>query len=36
MTGRLDMARSRSMDCLAYRFDLVIRGEVQTYFENQG
>lgn len=36
MTGRLDMARSRSMDCLAYRFDLVVRGEVQTYFENQG
>ncbi|MCE3028464.1 protocatechuate 3,4-dioxygenase subunit beta [Salinicola sp. DM10] len=36
MTGRLDMARSRSMDCLAYRFDLVVRGAVQTYFENQG
>ena len=36
MVGRLDMARSRSMDCLAYRFDLVVRGELQTYFENQG
>lgn len=36
MIGRLDMANSRSMDCLAYRFDLVVRGELQTYFENQG
>lgn len=34
MTGRLDMERSRSMDFLAYRFDLVVRGELQTYFEN--
>lgn len=34
MTGRLDMERSRSMDYLAYRFDIVIRGELQTYFEN--
>lgn len=34
MTGRLDMERSRSMDYLAYRFDLVVRGELQTYFEN--
>ena len=35
MVGRLDMARSKPMDCLAYRFDLVVRGELQTYFENQ-
>lgn len=35
MIGRLDIARSNSMDCLAYRFDLVVRGELQTYFENQ-
>ena len=35
MIGRLDMARSNPMDCLAYRFDLVVRGELQTYFENQ-
>lgn len=35
MIGRLDMARSKPMDCLAYRFDLVVRGELQTYFENQ-
>ncbi|MHB0775225.1 protocatechuate 3,4-dioxygenase subunit beta [Halomonas sp. WWR20] len=34
MTGRLDMAHSRPMDCLAYRFDIVTRGELQTYFEN--
>jgi protocatechuate 3,4-dioxygenase, beta subunit len=35
MIGRLDLARSNPMDCLAYRFDLVVRGELQTYFENQ-
>jgi protocatechuate 3,4-dioxygenase beta subunit len=35
MIGRLDMAHSNPMDCLAYRFDLVVRGELQTYFENQ-
>ncbi|MGM0694151.1 MAG: protocatechuate 3,4-dioxygenase subunit beta [Pseudomonadota bacterium] len=34
MIGRLDMAHSKPMDCLAYRFDLVVRGELQTYFEN--
>lgn len=36
MIGRLDMTRSNPMDSLAYRFDLVVRGELQTYFENQG
>jgi len=36
LTGRLDMARSRPMDYLAYRFDIVTRGALQTYFENQG
>ena len=30
MVGRLDMAHSRPMDCLAYRFDIVTRGELQT------
>ena len=35
MIGRLDMVRSRPMDALAWRFDLVIRGALQTYFENQ-
>ncbi len=35
MIGRLDMANSKPMDCLAYRFDVVVRGELQTYFENQ-
>ena len=34
MIGRLDMARSKPMDALAYRFDLVVRGALQTYFEN--
>ncbi|MDP3534553.1 MAG: protocatechuate 3,4-dioxygenase subunit beta [Halomonas sp.] len=35
MIGRLDMAHSKPMDCLAYRFDIVVRGELQTFFENQ-
>jgi len=34
LTARLDMARSRSFDCLVYRFDIVTRGALQTYFEN--
>ncbi|WP_367107032.1 protocatechuate 3,4-dioxygenase subunit beta [uncultured Psychrobacter sp.] len=33
MIARLDMSMSRPMDCLAYRFDVVIRGALQTYFE---
>nr|WP_199508832.1 MULTISPECIES: protocatechuate 3,4-dioxygenase subunit beta [unclassified Psychrobacter] len=33
MTARLDMAHSRPMDYLAYRFDIVVRGALQTYFE---
>ncbi|WP_019672839.1 protocatechuate 3,4-dioxygenase subunit beta [Psychrobacter lutiphocae] len=33
MIARLDMARSKSMDYLAYRFDIVVRGALQTYFE---
>jgi protocatechuate 3,4-dioxygenase beta subunit len=36
LTARLDMAAARPMDCLAYRFDIVTRGALQTYFENQG
>lgn len=35
MIGRLDMAHSKPMDFLAYRFDVVVRGELQTFFENQ-
>ena len=34
MTARLDMAMSMPMDCLAYRFDITLRGELQTYFES--
>jgi protocatechuate 3,4-dioxygenase beta subunit len=33
MIARLDMAMSKPMDCLAYRFDIVVRGALQTYFE---
>ena len=35
LIARLDMDRSRPFDCLAYRFDLVLRGPRQTYFENE-
>ncbi|MDA3919768.1 MAG: protocatechuate 3,4-dioxygenase subunit beta [Salinisphaera sp.] len=34
LTARLDMPRSRSFDCLVYRFDIVTRGALQTWFEN--
>jgi protocatechuate 3,4-dioxygenase beta subunit len=34
LTARFDMARSRSFDCLVYRFDIVTRGALQTWFEN--
>lgn len=34
LVARLDMARSRSFDCLVYRFDIVTRGAFQTWFEN--
>ena len=33
MIGRLDMSMSKPLDCLAYRFDIVVRGALQTYFE---
>ncbi|MEN6669026.1 protocatechuate 3,4-dioxygenase subunit beta [Psychrobacter sp. B38] len=33
MIARLDMPMSRPMDYLAYRFDIVVRGALQTYFE---
>ena len=31
----LDMNRAIPMDCLAYRFDVVLRGRRQTVFENR-
>ncbi|RJS91104.1 protocatechuate 3,4-dioxygenase subunit beta [Salinisphaera sp. Q1T1-3] len=34
LTARLDMARSRAFDSLVYRFDIVTRGALQTWFEN--
>ena len=35
LTGRLDMNAAAPMDSLAYRFDIVLRGPRQTYFENR-
>lgn len=35
LTGVLDMAKTVPMDSLAYKFDIVIRGNQQTFFENK-
>lgn len=35
LVAPLDMPRSRPMDYLAYRFDIVLRGRRQTMFENR-
>jgi len=35
LTARLDMDRTTPMDSRAYRFDMVLRGQNQTYFENR-
>jgi protocatechuate 3,4-dioxygenase, beta subunit len=35
LTARLDMTRAQSMDRLAYRFDIVLRGARATPFENR-
>jgi len=35
LVAPLDMAASRPMDYLAYKFDIVLRGRRQTMFENQ-
>lgn len=35
LTAPLDMNNSIGMDCLAWKFDIVLRGRRQTYFENR-
>ena len=35
LVAPLDMNAAIPMDCLAYRFDIVLRGRRQTYFENR-
>lgn len=35
LTARLDMEASVPLDCLAYRFDIVLRGRRSTLFENR-
>src|SRR5262249_41536758 len=35
LTARLDLNASRPLECLAYRFDIVLRGRRQTLFENR-
>ena len=36
LVARLDMDAAEPMDRLAWRFDLVLRGREQTFFENRG
>lgn len=35
LIARLDMSMANPMDALAYRFDIVLRGQRQTHFENR-
>ncbi|MDE3120695.1 MAG: protocatechuate 3,4-dioxygenase subunit beta [Paracoccaceae bacterium] len=35
LVAPLDMTMAIPMDCLAYKFDIVLRGRRQTYFENR-
>ena len=35
LVASLDLSANRPMDYLAYRFDIVLRGRRQTFFENQ-
>lgn len=35
LIAKLDMSTANPMDCLAYRFDIVLRGQRQTHFENK-
>ncbi len=35
LVAKLDMGEMRPFDCLVYRFDIVLRGRQQTFFENQ-
>ena len=35
MTARLDLAQSPPFDALAWRFDIILRGHRQSFFENQ-
>ncbi|RMN69495.1 Protocatechuate 3,4-dioxygenase, beta subunit [Pseudomonas syringae] len=34
LIARLDLGLGNPMDCLAYRFDIVLRGQRKTHFEN--
>ena len=35
LIAQLDMSAMQAFDCLAYRFDIVLRGRKATYFENR-
>jgi len=35
LVARLDLESAKPLECLAYRFDIVLRGRRQTFFENK-
>ncbi len=35
LIAKLDMSMANPMNCLAYRFDIVLRGQRKTHFENR-
>lgn len=35
LIAKLDMNMANPMDCLAYRFDIILRGQCKTHFENR-
>ena len=35
LIARLDLNASKPLECLAYRFDIILRGRRQTLFENK-
>ena len=35
LIGKLDTLKTNSQNILAYKFDIILRGSNQTYFENR-
>jgi protocatechuate 3,4-dioxygenase beta subunit len=35
LVAKLDLGSALPLECLAYRFDIVLRGQRQTLFENK-
>ena len=35
LVGKLDLSKTKKNKILGYRFDIILRGQKQTYFENK-